>query len=112
MGLRSCNCESSVRNIPNARLESRIISKLQCLSAFRFELLQSLDLKVKRGSGFGCLTLWGNSSKPTFSVYLLSAADETSILMQQRFYTLLRHATEREGTEPSEILYFTVVMSF
>lgn len=39
------------------RLESRVILKPQCLQYFRFGSKQSFDLKVKRGSGYGCQTL-------------------------------------------------------
>lgn len=53
----SGNRVSIVRNIPNTSLESRVITKPQCLSNFRFELQQGYDLKVQGGSGYSCHTL-------------------------------------------------------
>ena len=50
---------SSVRYILNRRLEWCVIIKPQCLSIFRFELQQGLDLKVQGGSGYSCHTLLG-----------------------------------------------------
>ena len=58
----SGNRGSVVRNIPNRRLESCVITKPQCLSIFRFELQQGFNLKVQGGSGYSCHALRGMSA--------------------------------------------------
>ena len=63
MRLFSSNGSSSVRNIPNTLLESRVITKPQCLSIFRFELQQGYDLKVQGVSGYSCHTLRVKTTK-------------------------------------------------